>query len=340
MKRSLVIIGVLMTLVTVACETTSPPPRHVLTGPTQPVAPSVDPITIAAAGDIACQSPPGNDLTRCQYRATSDLLLDREIDAVLVLGDSQYLGGQYENYLRYFDPTWGRVFRKIYPVIGNEDFADSPTSATGYYRYFGDRWRGPDGLGYYSFNLPKGCTPKDPLCWHVIALNSELCLLAGGCGPPSGDDQAAGERMYSWLIDDLDEHPQSEYPCTIAMFHRPLFDDAGVATAIRPLWNLLYGAEVDVVLNGHDHHYERWRQMTPAGRPDPGRGIREFVVGTGGKNHGRISTLSPNVERAQDDAFGVLEMQLFPGTYRWRWVSAPGQPTSFRDASAHPALCV
>jgi Calcineurin-like phosphoesterase len=338
MKRCVLTVLVL-SLVAVACETTRLHPVRP-SGPTgATTVPTADPIRIAAAGDVACPGPPSPDPSKCQYDATSDLLVGHDIDAVLLLGDTQYPDGRYADFVRYFDPTWGRVIDKTYPVIGNEDFVRSATAPAGYYRYFGDRWRGPDGLGYYSFNLPRGCVPTDALCWHVIALNSELCFIAGGCDVP-GQVTGPGQRQYVWLSNDLETHRNDDYPCTIAMFHRPMFDDSGAAAALRPMWELLYGSEVDVVLNGHDHHYERWQQLTPAGVRDPGRGIREFIVGTGGKDRGELTGRPAGIEAAQDGAFGVLKLGLYPESYRWRWVPAAGQPDRFHDASAHPAPCV
>jgi acid phosphatase type 7 len=338
MKRCVLALLVL-TVIATACETSRSPLVRP-SGPTGTTAPPiVHPIRIAAAGDVACAAAPGPDPGACQYDATSDLLVGHDIDAVLLLGDTQYPSGRYADYVRYFDPTWGRVADKTYPVIGNEDFERSPTAPAGYYRYFGDRWRGPDGLGYYSFNLPKGCVPADDVCWHVIALNSELCFIAAGCDAP-GEAPGPGQRQYTWLSNDLATHLNDDYPCTIAMFHRPMFDDSGAAVALRPIWELLYGSAVDVVLNGHDHHYERWRQLTPAGVPDPGRGMRQFIVGTGGKDRGELRARVPGIEAAQDSAFGVLELDLYAGSYAWRWVPAAGQPDRFHDASAHPASCV
>jgi hypothetical protein len=202
--------------------------------------------------------------------------------------------------------------------------------------------KGPDGLGYYSYDV--GACPGDP-CWHLISLNSELCFAAGGCGPAADpSDPGPGNRMYAWLAQDLADHPDSEYPCTLAYWHHPRFSfstGSGATSTVGPLWRLLYAARADVVLNGHSHNYQRWRPMAPNGDLDRETGIREFVVGTGGASHYALpsGTRPDNLVSAQADAFGVLKLTLKADRYRWRWVSAAGQP-AFDDASGHAVRCV
>jgi plastocyanin len=113
-----------------------------------------------------------------------------------------------------------------------------------------------------------------------------------------------------------------------------LFTGASVNEVLRPIWSLLYEAGVDVVLNGDRHYYEQWKQIDPHGRVDPGRGIRQFIVGTGGASHGVLKASAPGVVTGQDRAFGVLELVLLARSYEWRWVTAPGQPAGFQDAGA------
>jgi hypothetical protein len=289
---------------------------------------------IGAAGDIACASDPNGDEapSSCQYDDTADLIEDTGLDRVLLLGDNQYERGEYANYLAYFDPTWGRVFDDISPVPGNHEYGnDASAQPRGYFRYFGGAVRGPDGLGYYSYDL--GACPEDP-CWHLIALSSELCFAAGGCDAATDPtDPGRGERMYAWLQADLAAN--ADHACTLAYWHHPRFSHSigsGATASVGPLWELLYAAHADVVLNGHSHNYQRWRPQDPSGGRDRGRGIRQFIVGTGGRGHYAIDGDAPpaNLVVAQADAFGILRIALKPAGYAWEWVTAAGQP-SFED---------
>jgi hypothetical protein len=303
-------------------------------------------IRIAAAGDIACESDPfgSSSPASCQYDDTSDLLVGKGFARVLALGDNQYDVGAYRAYLSFYDNWWGRVKRRTSPVPGNHEYDQDPgATPTGYFRYFGDRVKGPDGLGYYSFDVPRGCTPGKGVCWHLIALSSELCFAAGGCDRPDDPSTAGrGNRMWEWLGQDLAEHPQSVYPCTLAFWHHPLFSfstASGASPAVRPLWRLLYRAGADIVLNGHSHNYQRWRPMSPGGALDPARGIQEFVVGTGGASRYALASVVPdNVAASQDDSFGVLVLTLDTDRYTWAWRTAAGQQR-FNDARSTPVAC-
>jgi len=321
------------------------PPEDRSTG--VPLAPSAPNGTwvIGAAGDIACDADPNGpgEPASCQYDDTADLVERPRLDEILLLGDNQYETGAYADYVAYFDPTWGRAIENLSPVPGNHEYAKGPNGRPkGYFRYFGDEVRGPKRLGFYSFDL--GACPDDP-CWHLIALNSELCFASGGCGPAADpDDPGTGNRMYTWLKHDLANHPDSEYPCTLAYWHHPRFSfstGSGASTQVQPLWDLLYAASADVVLNGHSHNYQRWEPQDPAGEPDPDQGIREFVVGTGGRSHYQIpvGAQPENLVAAQADAFGILELTLKAEGYRWAWVTADGQP-EYADASDGRVPCV
>lgn len=299
------------------------------------------PILVAAAGDIACERDPAPSGQSCRYGDTADLVVGQGYARILLLGDNQYDRGTLRAYRTYFDPTWGRAFRRLAPSPGNHEYAQDPTSRPrGYFRYFGER-AGPDGLGYYSFDL--GACPKRP-CWHVISLSSELCFAPGGCDAPAEPaDPGPGERMYAWLLDDLASHPNDVYRCTLAFFHHPRFSfssASGGTTAVAPLWRALYRAGVDVVLNAHSHNYQRWRPMDPAGRLDRDRGVRSFIVGTGGASHYALQD-GPRprmLAAAQDDAFGVLRLSLGRRGYTWRWIGVPGEPR-FTDVKRHAVPC-
>jgi len=303
------------------------------------------PYVIGAAGDIACASSANGpeQPSSCQYDDTARLIRGTGLAEVLLLGDNQYETGSFTAYMNYFHPTWGRAFANLSPAPGNHEYGNDPSGdAAGYFRYFGERVEGPDGLGYYAFDL--GACPDAP-CWHLISLNSELCFAAGGCGP-AADPLAPGpgNLIHAWLEQDLAAHPDAAYPCTLAYWHHPLFSfssASGASPAVRPLWELLYAAGADVVLTGHSHNYQRWRPQDPDGTLDRDAGIRQFVVGTGGRSHYALqgSTWPENLAAAQANAFGILRLTLKAKGYRWAWVTASGQP-AFEDASDRAVRCI
>lgn len=266
-------------------------------GQTDPVI--ADPV-IAAAGDIACRSTQPT-ATTCHQRATSDLLLDDPddpddtISRVLALGDEQYETGALADFRASYDPTWGRreILDKTSPVPGNHEY--KTPGARGYFDYFGDR-ADPSGLGgYYSFNLGS---------WHLIALNSNIAM-------------AEGTPQNNWLEQDLAADTSK---CTLAYMHHPRFSSGvgGNTSKVRPLWADLYIDRTDVVLAGHEHSYERFAPQTPTGRAST-RGIRQFVVGTGGVELKPLGTPKPNSEVFQGTTFGVLRLTLHATSYEWRF---------------------
>jgi hypothetical protein len=294
------------TVTTVGQTTTTLGPTTTTLGPTTTTAATAagggDP-TIAAAGDIACDSStPG--ATTCHQAATADLLAAGDFTAILPLGDDQYPSGALADFNAYYDPTWGRVKAKTYPTPGNHEYQTS--GAAGYFSYFGDR-AGPTGRGYYSFNVGS---------WHLISLNSEISA-------------AAGSAQETWLKADLAANPQR---CTLAYWHKPLFSSGphGNNASVKPLWDVLYAADAEVVLVGHDHDYERFAPQTPSGAADATRGIREFVVGTGGKEHYSISSTKPNSQVHNTDTFGVLRLTLHPDSYDWKFLPEAGK--TFTDS--------
>lgn len=268
------------------------------------LAQSPDPV-IAAAGDIACdpdQAEFGQGLPgQCHQVQTSNLLLKMDLSKVLALGDLQYVNGQYDKIMRSFDPSWGRLKPLIEPAIGNHDYRDP--GAAGLYQYFyGDSTSRDEG--YYSFDVGT---------WHVVALDSS-CVEDGQAG-----DCAAGSPQEQWLRADLAAHPAK---CTLAFLHHPYMSSGLVEpfAALHPLYQALYDGGVDVVLAGHDHAYERFAPTNPDLQPDAARGLRQFVVGTGGESHqSAVSHVASSVVR-NGDTFGVLQMTLHPDSYDWRFV--------------------
>lgn len=226
---------------------------------------------------------------------------------VFALGDNAYFGGTTREYRDCYDPAWGREKGRTFPVPGNHEY-DGGSAAGPYFDYFGANayLGGPGrGFGYYSFDF------GNPPSWHAIALNSNLSTSEGS---PQGQ----------WLKNDL---AASRTKCTIAYWHHPLFTNSqnGPQNFTRDFWRQLYTAGADVVLSGHDHVYERFAAQDPDGRLDPARGIREFVVGTGGAFLYQFLGRAFNSE-VQIRAFGVLKLTLNAESYDWQFipVSGPG----------------
>jgi hypothetical protein len=260
-----------------------------------------DPV-IAAAGDIVCGSASSSS-NSCQHKATSDLLVGRDLDAVLPLGDLQYERGALDAFQRFYDPAWGRVKSITRPVPGNHEYGTS--GAAGYFSYFGAA-AGSPATGWYSYDLGR---------WHLIALNSN-CGSVGGCGPTS--------PQVKWLKSDLASHQSS---CTLAYWHAPHFSSGphGDGGSTDDFWTTLYDGGADVILNGHDHDYERFAPQTPLATADPAYGIREFVVGTGGRSHYAFAQIKANSQVRNDEAFGVLLLTLHAASYSWRFVPVSGE---------------
>jgi hypothetical protein len=262
--------------------------------PTNPTAD--EPAILVGAGDIAdCK-----DLSGAEATAK---LLEQIPGTVMAVGDLAYPDGTKENFACY-DKTWGRVRSRTRPAAGNHEF--HAAGATVYFDYFGAA-AGDPKYGYYSYQLG---------AWHIIVLNSE-CANIGGCDATS--------RQVHWLREDLAAHPAA---CKLAYWHKPLFSSGsahGNDYEMKPLWQALYEAKADVVINGHDHNYERFAPQDPDGRSDAARGIREFVVGTGGKNHRPVVLAKPNSESRNADAYGVLKLTLRLGAYDWQFVPEAGK---------------
>jgi hypothetical protein len=272
---------------------------------------------IAAAGDIACApDDPGYNggagtSDRCRQRATSNLLVGAGLTAVLPLGDIQYNSASLSNIMAVYDPTWGRVKSISRPILGNHESAGNS-----YFTYFNGSGAsngpaGPRGKGYYSFDVGS---------WHLVALNSNCARVP--C--------SAGSEQERWLRADLAAHPTS---CTLAYWHHPRWSSGhdGSSTFMQPLWAALSDAGAEILLSGHSHDYERFAPMNRGGILDRARGIRQFVVGTGGAFFtGGLGSRIPNSEVAQDTTFGVLKLTLHPTSYDWTFVPIAGG--TFRDS--------
>ena len=274
---------------------------------------------VAAAGDIACD-PLARAFSgtprQCHHLQTSDLLLKMDLSAILALGDLQYQYGTFENFMAGFHPSWGRLKSLIRPAVGNHEYA--VPGAAGYFDYFNgpgqhDGPAGPRDAGYYSFDVGD---------WHLIALNSQCEIVS--CAPGSPQEQ--------WLRADLAAHPTR---CTLAYWHHPTASSGlrGRNETIQPLWQALYDGGVDVALTGHDHGYERFAPLDAAHNRDPVRGIRQFVVGSGGRNHKQVTEPKPHSEARNDDTFGVLQLTLRRSGYLWEFVA--DRSGDFTDSGAN-----
>jgi 3',5'-cyclic AMP phosphodiesterase CpdA len=264
---------------------------------------------VVAAGDIACSSDSPffngaqgkND--NCQMAATAELVVAAKPQTVLALGDNQYEKGELEGYQRSYEPTWGRFKNRTKPVAGNHEYYTA--DAKGYYDYFGSL-AGDRRRGYYSFNLG---------AWHLIALNSN-CEAVGGCG--------VGSPQEKWLQADLKANKRQ---CTLAYWHHPRYSSGihGNNQSMEAFWQDLQQAKAELVLSGHDHDYERFA---------PQKGLRQFVVGTGGKNLYPFKKIQPQSEAHSDEDYGVLKLVLKPASYEWQYVAtATG---NFRDQGQSP----
>ncbi|MEP7000407.1 MAG: Ig-like domain-containing protein [bacterium] len=253
-------------------------------------------VVFVGAGDIASCSSSGDEATAA--------LLDGIAGAVYNLGDNAYESGTATEFANCYDPTWGRHKARTRPSAGNHEY--NTVGASGYYGYFGAA-AGDPSKGYYSYDLGT---------WHIIVLNSNSSCTTVSC--------AAGSAQETWLRADLAANSKA---CTLAYWHHPRFNSGsshGNNTAVAPFWNALYELGADVILNGHEHVYERFGPQTPSATADAVSGIRQFTVGTGGRSHYTFGTIQPNSEVRNGDTYGVLKLTLKTGSYDWQFVPVAG----------------
>jgi len=253
-------------------------------------------VTLVGAGDIA----------GCDFKADRKTArpLGRIPGTVFTLGDNVYPDGTSKQFRDCYDPTWGKYMKRTRPALGDQDYASS--GAKPYFDYFG--WRaGKPTRGYYSYDLGT---------WHIVALNSN-CKEVGGCEWKSAQGR--------WLRRDLAQHRAR---CTLAYFHHPLYASGNTydSPKVKPFWHMLYNHHAEVILNGHAHRYERFARITPSGERSSARGIRQFIVGTGGAPGGsQKGPDEPRVQAKKVDAFGVLKLDLGSGFYQWKFVPVEGR---------------
>jgi hypothetical protein len=264
---------------------------------------AVDPVLVGA-GDIAsCRLP---------YDEQTAKLLDEIEGTVFTVGDNVYPNGTLEEFQQCYDPSWGRHKKRTWPTLGNHDY--NTRAATGYFEYFGKRAK-PQGTTYYSYDLGT---------WHIIALNSNIDARSEGF-------------QGQWLKADLEAHRTR---CTLVYFHHPLFSsqEYNTLTRLKRFWDVLYEYGVEVIVNGDAHCYERFMPQTPDGTPDPERGIRQFIVGTGGATLLRQmgTRVLPTSEVRDNSTHGVIKFTLHADSYSWEFVPVEGG--TFCDAGSAPCF--
>ena len=271
--------------------------------------PSQSGVAVVAAGDIGqCFGRPAANSGPARTAA-----LVKPTDAlVLTAGDNVYENGTAEEFATCFDPTWGAFKDRIHPAPGNHDY--NTPGAGPYFDYFGAK-AGPDRRGWYSF---------DHGGWHFIMLNGVA-------------DVARGSEQYRWVEADLAQ--SRDAPCTIAALHYPAFNSGAVygsVPAMLPMFALLQEGGVEIVLSGHEHIYERFAPQRADGTADSARGLRQFVVGTGGHELNAFGTPLPNSEFRYNASWGVLRLRLLDGSYGWQFVPVGGSaPVDAGAASCH-----
>ena len=273
-----------------------------------------------ASVTVSAPPPPGSvimigagDISDCNNNndeATAKIL-DANAGTVFLLGDNVYENGTLTEFNNCYNPTWGRHKSRTMPSAGNHEY--NTAGAAGYYAYFGSA-AGDPSQGYYSYDLGD---------WHVVVLNSNIA-------------RDASSTQIAWLRADLTANTKS---CTIAYWHHPRFSSGsghGNNTSVQPFWDVLYEFDADVVMGGHDHDYERFAPQTPTGGADNARGIREFVVGTGGRALYSLGTLKANSQVFNSNTYGVLKLTLSAGAYSWQFIPIAGQTfTDSGSASCH-----
>jgi hypothetical protein len=258
--------------------------------------PSGETAVLLAAGDISTCANDGDEQTA--------KILDGQGGTIATLGDNVYDSGTAQQFADCYNPTWGRHKERTMPAPGNHEY--NTAGAAGYFQYFGPA----AGGGYYSYNLGD---------WHIISLNSQIAM-------------DVGSAQESWLRSDLAANPAQ---CTLAYWHEPLYSSGGShgnEPETRPLFQALYEHGAEIVLNGHDHTYERFAPQNATGQADAAYGIREFVVGTGGRNLYSFGTIQPNSEARHNRSLGILKLTLAPGGYTWEFLPVAG--ASYSDSGS------
>jgi acid phosphatase type 7 len=318
-----------------------------------------------------CDQGVGSTVRDAAQNATAEQVEAMKPNLVAILGDEQYQNGYYSDFENSFDKYWGAFKFLQRPSPGNHEFYDNHgqtgVRGLGYFDYYNGLRHNNDGSeidqtvtnpstgtvvsqpspqpegqagefgqtgnGWYSYNLGG---------WHLISLNIECADEPGGCSPTGS--WFASET--NWLARDLDANRSA---CTLAYWHQPTFSstaspttsDSAEGQTADAWWKLLYAHHADLILNGHDHVYSRFAPMNPAGNDDPRRGIREFIVGTGGESLDTVLPDTPQLQAWADQYYGVMKLTLEPHGYAWDYESAmesptapAGTPATYQDAGS------
>ena len=268
---------------------------------------------LAGAGDISTCS---NNNDEATAQLLDAVVASHPNAKVFTTGDNVYESGTATEFANCYNPTWGRHKARTSPSVGNHEYGTA--GASGYFNYFGAA-AGESGKGYYDYTLGG---------WHVIALNSQ-CSAVGGCFAGSAQEQWLRSRLAAVSAE-----------CTVAYWHHPRFSSGanhGTNPTYQPLWQALYDAGADLVLNGHDHIYERFGPQTPAGQADATYGIRQITIGTGGRSlYGTIAPIA-NSQFVYNSNYGILKLTLRGGSYDWQMIRVGGVTVDAGTSNCHGA---
>ena len=259
-----------------------------------PTLPS-DAVVLVGAGDIASCGNDNDEMTA--------QLLDAIPGTVFTTGDNVYGDASYAEFLECYDPTWGRHKERTRPIPGNHDY-DTP-GAAGYFQYF-------DNIpSYYAYDLGS---------WRIYALNSQIGV-------------SLGSEQVIWLLADLAANPRQ---CVLAYWHAPRWSSGslhGSDDDYQVLWEIFYRAGAELVVNGHEHSYERFAEMDANGSPSS-PGLRQIVAGMGGRSLYQFDAPLPASEVRDNSSYGVLKLTLHADRYEWEFIPAAG--STFTDSGSTP----